>query len=124
MKATDAIDNSREVIDSRDVIERIDYLAYMDDEPEADRDADEWKELTTLRALMEEAEGYSPDWKYGATLVSDSYFTEYAEEMLKDCGTIPKDLPWYVEIDWEKTASHIQQNYTSVEFDGATYWVR
>lgn len=156
------ISNSDDVIDSRDVIARIEELqeereALVDaieaaetaladfnpdngggDEAElnqavldARRDLEGWDadssqsaELKTLLALQAEAEGYAPDWTYGATLVRDSYFTDYAREMLEDCGDLPKDLPSYIEIDWETTARNIQADYTSVEFDGVTYWVR
>lgn len=27
-------------------------------------------------------------------------------------------------IDWDKAAQELQMDYTSVEFDGITYWVR
>jgi hypothetical protein len=113
------ISNSDDVIDSRDVIERIDDL-----ENQGELDVDEQAELAALNALQSEAEGYAPDWRYGATLIRDSYFVEYCEEMLKDCGDLPKDIPHYIEIDWAATARNIQVDYTSVEFDGVTYWVR
>ena len=117
MKTT--ISNSDDIIDSRQVIERIEELQGLDALEDDDKE-----ELLALEELQSEAEGYSDDWKYGVTLIRDSYFTEYAEELCKDIGDIPKDIPHYIEIDWEKTAANIQQDYTSVEFDGVTYWVR
>lgn len=153
------ISNSDDVIDSRDVIARIeelqderDSLVYdveqadeavqdaeegeegekEDAEQEADKarsalaewDEENEAELNALRALQDEAEGYAPDWQHGATLIRDSYFVEYAEELCKDIGDLPKDIPHYIEIDWRATADNIRQDYTSVEFDGVTYWVR
>jgi hypothetical protein len=134
------ISNYDDVIDSRDVIARIEEL-------EADRDnaegvsADgsfypltwgEWtrdnpddaEELATLKALAEEAEGYAPDWTHGETLIRDSYFVEYVQELLEDCGDIPKDIPHYVCIDWDATARNIRYDYTAVEFGDVTYWIR
>ncbi len=45
-------------------------------------------------------------------------------EMLSDIGDLPRDIPHYIVIDEDATARNIQQDYTSVDFDGATYWVR
>jgi len=114
------ISNMDDVIDSRDVIERIEEI-----EAEiCDGDFSNEDELATLKALADEAETYAPDWKYGEALIRDSYFVEYVQEMLEDCGDIPKDLPHYIEIDWQKTARNIRVDYTAVEFGGVTYWIR
>lgn len=124
------ISNTDDVIDSRDVIERIREL-------EGERDAhpegpsiwgqeckDDCDELGALLVLQDGAEGYAPDWAHGATLIRDSYFADYARELLKDCGDIPKNLTHYIKIDWDATARNIRQDYTSVGFDGVTYWIR
>jgi hypothetical protein len=91
---------------------------------QAFEDAADFEELTALQALASEAEDYSEDWQYGATLIRDSSFTDYAQELCEDIGYLPKDFPAWIEIDWKATARNIQQDYTSVEFDGVTYWVR
>lgn len=149
--------NTDDVIDSRDVIERIEELeaereqlaesvydansalreSVDDDEREVLDDAlekakdrlDDWyndngDELKALKSLADEAEGYAPDWHHGATLIRGTYFGEYAEEMLKDIGDLPKDIPHYIVIDWEATADNIREDYTAVDFDGIEYWVR
>lgn len=124
------ISNSDDVIDSRDVIARIEELreerdaSYGTDATWAENYPDDADELKALEALAEEASGYAADWTYGATLIRDSYFEEYARELVSDIGDLPKDLPHYIEIDWERTARNIQMDYTAVEFDGVTYWVR
>lgn len=82
------------------------------------------EDLAALIALQEEAESYAADWKHGATLVRDSYFTDYVAEMLEDIGDLPKDLPSYIAIDWDATARNVRMDYTAVDFDGVTYWVR
>lgn len=130
---TNEISNSDDIIDSRDVIARIEELETLKLDWEAakeqktfdvefsEEDADE---LKVLLALQEEAKGYAPDWRHGATLIRDSYFVDYCEELLKDIGDLPKDIPGYIEIDWKKTADNIKVDYTSVEFGDVTYWVR
>lgn len=121
------ISNSQDVIDSRDVIARIEELEAqsLDDELDGGLDEDEQEELTALKALQEEAEGYCPDWKYGATLIRDTYFKDYAQETAEDLGLINHNLAWpYTCIDWDEAARQLQQDYTAVEFDDVTYWVR
>jgi hypothetical protein len=136
---TTDISNTEDIIDSRDVIERIKELESergdleaMDDEekPLEERlkewdESEEGEELKALKALAEQAEGYAADWKYGETLIRDSYFEDYARELAEDIGAINKDATWPNDcIDWERAARELQMDYTSVEFDGVTYWIR
>ncbi len=180
------ISNSEDVIDSRDVIARIEELesdisgweddieSYQDEiiqfesdifdkenessELDDDKEADEiaeiennieslqsdigyledtintirndieeaQEELTPLKELASDAEDYALDWTYGATLIRDTYFTEYAKELVQDIGDLPQDIPCYIEnnIDWDGVASDIQMDYTSVDFAGVEYWIR
>jgi len=159
----DEISNAQDVIDSRDVIARIEELqgerkalvealdeaaeavsnfANSDEgaegaletleeaEDTARDDLQEWDddnkdELDALVALQDEAEGYSADWTHGATLIRDSYFEEYAQEFAEELGMVNKDARWpNNHIDWESAAEELQQDYTSVDFDGVAYWVR
>lgn len=57
-------------------------------------------------------------------LIHEDYFKTYAQELVQDIGDLPNGIPSYIEIDWEATADNIRQDYTSVEFDGVTYYVR
>jgi len=114
------IENYEDVIDSRDVIERIDELENID---EADIDDSEKEELTALKALVEQCEDCG-DWEYGEGLIRRSYWVEYVQELLEDCGDIPKDIPWYIAIDWDKTANNIEADYMAVDFDGVEYLIR
>jgi len=123
MKSTKVIDNSQDVIDSRDVIERIEELEG-DVEAELASD-DDIAELETLKALTEEAEGYAEDWKHGKALIRDSYFTEYAQQLAEDMGAVSENQNWpNTCIDWEEAARQLQQDYTEVDFDGVAYWIR
>ena len=122
-----------DVIDSRDVIERIEELegeieALVENDVLTMDQQDELEELrtelTTLEDLQSECEDYCDDWQHGCTLISDSYFVEYCKEMLEDCGDLPRNLPPYIVIDWTATANNIKVDYTEVDFDGVTYLVR
>ena len=115
------ISNTQDVIDSRDVIKRIEELEDFEE-----LDDDEKEELEALRKLAKDGENYAPDWFHGAGLIHEDYFTEYCEELCKDIGDIPQELPWYItnHIDWDGVADEIKADYTEVDFDGATYFVR
>lgn len=115
--------NSDDVIDSLNLITRLKELE-SDQDCGIWLDKEDWEELKTLRELTEEAEGYASDWKYGETLVRESYWVDYVREMLEDCGDIPRDLPSYIAIDWEQTAENIKVDYATVEFGGVDYYIR
>jgi hypothetical protein len=169
MRGANEISNTTNVLDSRDIIDRIAYLeseregltAEVDTAQETFDDldsddfeevsafeeaeqtakdelataqanvkdwdeSDEGQELAKLKAFAEEAEGYASDWTCGATLIHEDYFEDYARELAEDLGDYDsKNERWpYTCIDWEKAAEELQQDYTSVDFDGETYWVR
>lgn len=111
-------DGTDDIMDTRDIQARIDELESIE---VIDRDEDEQDELDALYALKEETEYYFSNEE---SFISDDYFEEYAEELCKDCGMIPEDLPSWIHIDWERTAAELQQDYTSYEFRGTTYWIR
>ena len=122
-----AIDNSLDVIDSRDVIARIEELeSELCPSDESDgTDNAEREELATLVALADEASGYAADWQYGETLIRDSYFEEYAQELAEDVGAIDSNATWPNNcIDWERATRELQMDYSAVDFDGVTYWIR
>jgi hypothetical protein len=123
------ITNREDIIDSRDVIARIEWLESFHDDCEhyEDHDDDEHDEYEALTNLAEEADGYAADWKYGETLIRGSYFQEYAEQLAEDIGEIhPADgYKWpHSHIDWEAAAEALKQDYTPVGFDGVEYWIR
>jgi hypothetical protein len=87
--------------------------------------SDEAEELATLKAFRDELEPYCSDWHHGETLIRDSYFKEYAQELAEDIGAINRDAQWPNNcIDWDKATRELQMDYTSAELDGVTYWVR
>lgn len=146
---TNTISNTDDTIDIRDVIARIEELRNEradlqetlntcdDGEPtlRANVACKEWdeenaEELRTLEALLEECKGnggdeqYEGDW-YPVTLIRDSYFEDYAQELADDIGAIPKNVAWPCTcIDWEKAARELRMDYTTVDFDGVDYYTR
>jgi hypothetical protein len=114
-----------DVIDSRDLI-----AALADLEPgievagEADDplDADDLELRDAIRELAEEG---IEDWEYGAQLIAEHYFEDYARELAEDIGALPREYTWPTScIDWERAARELQMDYTPVEFLGTTYYVR
>jgi antirestriction protein len=144
---TETIRNTANVIDSREVIARVEYLEgerqdLVDaveeaDTPEtqagfaaadvalADWDAsEEGGELRALQALAEQSEGYG-DWENGEALINEGHFTEYAQELAEDIGAIDRDATWPLQhIDWEAAAEELRQDYIEVDFDGVTFLMR
>jgi antirestriction protein len=131
-----AISNSDDLIDVRDVIERVEHLEQLrqpgpvdlDEDNETDQDT-LFAELATLESLLADLKGYGGDheWRgdwYPITLISDSYFVEAMRDLCEDIGDLPKGLPSYLVIDWDATARNLRIDYSETEFDGITYLYR
>jgi hypothetical protein len=87
--------------------------------------AEEASEYAALKALAEEASDYAADWEYGETLIRDSYFRDYAQELAEDIGAVNAQATWPNNcIDWEQAARELRMDYTAVDFAGVTYWLR
>lgn len=123
------ITNTDDVIDSLDVIARIEELedqrdAALEDPEEPELDEDEAKELAELKALASEGEGLA-DWTYGAALIHEDHFEDYARQLAEDIGAIDPDASWPASyIDWEAAADALKVDYTAVDFGGQTYFAR
>lgn len=127
-------DKYDDTIDSRDVIARIEELeskllnedGEIDTANEDENYRDACGELAALQALADEASGYAADWRYGETLIRDSYFKDYAMELAEEIASDEmRDRSWpYNCIDWDQAARELQMDYTAVDFDGVTYWIR
>jgi hypothetical protein len=120
-------DNTTDYLDVRDIISRVEELEDLQTDETAM--PEELEELATLSALLADmaSNGGDEEWRgdwYPVALIRDSYFTDYAQELLEECGYIPKDFPSWIKIDWEATAHNVRIDYTSTEFDGVTYWFR
>lgn len=127
-----------DIIDLREVTERVEELRDGRDEyndkmgdPSAwDKIEDgEPEELAELEALLSELAGYGGDhlWEgewYPLALIADDYFVEAMRELVMDIGDMPREFPSYLEIDWNATAENLRVDYSSIKFNGTTYWYR
>ena len=126
------LDLTADIIDVRDIIERVEELeseieAYAETMDDWQANADNQQELEALMSIMGEMKGYGGDeqWRgdwYPVTLIRDSHFEEAMDELVHDCYDMPKNLPDFMTITLDYVA--LQMDYTSVEIEGATYWYR
>jgi hypothetical protein len=111
-----------DIIDSRDVIAAIDELESELEDGSLDEDDQEL--LETLKAFAEEGETCA-DWIHGETLIAESYFKTYAQDLAEDIGAIDSDASWpNTCIDWDQAVSDLLMDYTAIEFDDNTYYAR
>ena len=83
------------------------------------------EELTELESLKEEISDNSDEgFEYGLQLIHENYIDDYLDELLEDCGYIPKDLPSWIEIDWQATYDNMKEDYSEIELNGNTFYVR
>lgn len=130
--------NMDDVVDFRDITDRVEHLEQLrqpgpidlgDEDNEQDQDS-LFEELKQLEDLLDETRGYSGDhqWRgdwYPGLMIRDSYFEAYAEELANDIGAIDRNAKWpLTHIDWEAAARDLQQDYSTVDWDGVTYWCR
>lgn len=156
---TKSISSSDDIIDSRDVIARIEELesdreslsdAVTEAQEEfsggcgddvdrqnamsalasAKEDLQEWddsedaEELKKLKELAEKCENEG-DWTHGVSLINDNYFEDYAKQTAEDLGLISGETQWPATcIDWERAANELKSDYTCIEWDDETFYLR
>jgi len=139
---TNTISNLDDTIDVRDIIARVEELREERDDLQtaldggsqedvnalAEWETDNAEELAELESLMDDLNGmggdeqWEGDW-YPVTLIRDSYFQDYAQELAEECSMIDTKAKWPMTcIDWEQAARELQYDYSSVEVNGVTYW--
>jgi hypothetical protein len=129
------ISKYNDTIESSDIEERISELEeelndtvgypYEDDDEFTEVNSNtppvghesEYDELNILRDLLEECNCNS-----SFTLISEDYFPTYAENYARDMGNDFSSWP-YNCIDWKEASEELLQDYTSVDFDGQTYYM-
>ena len=123
--------NHDDTISSDDIIERIEELeseleseleTLKDADPEAELDDGDAAELKNLKEIIEKMG--SAATREHETLIRESYWEDYVEQLCEEIGDIPKDLPAYIHIDWKWTAREIAMDYSTVELDGISYYYR
>lgn len=129
---TTTLDLSADIIDVRDIIARVEELAndLTTYSAEAHANPELVAEHAALCAILADIKGlggdeqWQGDW-YPVTLIRDSHFRDYAEELADDIGAIPRDAGWPLNcIDWEQAARELRYDYSGVDIEGVTYWTR
>lgn len=137
-----------DILDMRNLTDRFEELetelqdAYESDETEDKPEFSVWivenaigfdaevEKFNGLKALLEDLADYGGDhqWRgdgYPITLIADEDFEEYAREFAEDIGAISRDASWpLMHIDWSAAADALRAVYSTVEYDGTTYWYR
>ena len=84
-----------------------------------------YEELEELELLKSEIENNSCEgFEYGIQLIHVNDIDEYLHVLLIDCGYLPNDLPSWIEIDWDATYDNMKQDYSELEINGNTFYVR
>ncbi len=122
-----SLDLSADIIDVRDIIERIEELNCLVDEIGDGSCIEEWKILTGIMSELAGNGGdeqWRDDW-YPLTLIRESYFKDYAQELAEDIGAVNRDATWPNNcIDWEQAARELRMDYSAITIDGVTYFYR
>jgi antirestriction protein len=88
---------------------------------ESDFGDDEKEELDELETLENEIS----DFRHGETMIPENDFEDYARQLAEDIGAIPDDAQWPCTcIDWEWAARELAMDYSMVEYQGESYYVR
>lgn len=124
------IDEYDDIIDTRNVLEQLERLQldlkYVTDSDDREELVNEIKDLHDLIDQARTIGGDGPE--DGIILVRDSHFRDYAEEFweeIRESSERNISSRWpYTYIDWERAASDLRQDYTSITFRGVDYWGR
>lgn len=81
----------------------------------------EWGKIDAFKNDLDTDVSHAED---GVTLVNSDYFTEYAEDYFRDTHDAKVDTSkWPFNcIDWEWAARELQYDYSSIDFDGSTFY--
>lgn len=77
-----------------------------------------------LGQFKQECIDANSDWKNDYPIVNEQFFTEYSMSLLEEAGDLPKDLPWYIVVDYEKTAFNMRQDWNVVHCGSDRFYVR
>ena len=127
MTTETTLDLTADIIDMREITDRVEVLEDGDDDPESE-DA---IELAALTAILDDLRGNGGDhdWRgnwYPGSLIRDSYMEQYARETAEDIyGEEMRAAHWpFSYIDWDAATDAFKQDYSTIEIDGADYCYR
>ena len=122
------IENEEDYTDKQDDIDnKLEAISDKESEiQECEFDYNRYaKELEELEALKEEiSDNADEDFEYGIQLIHEKDIEDYFYELLIDCDYISKDMPSWIEIDWDATYNNMKQDYNEIELNGNTFYIR
>lgn len=62
--------------------------------------------------------------EHSSEFIADHYFVDAMRELVQDIGDLPAEIPAYLEIDWDATAENLKQDYSDIEIEGNSYYIR
>ena len=85
-----------------------DFVLYYEDytrmvEEYDQETVDAFLECFDLMDVEHLQDAYHGSWRNGA---------EFAQNLVSDCGYVHHDLPYWIEIDWEKTWDNLSYDYS------------
>lgn len=123
-------DLTGDVIDSRDMLERLQELEYLIEAYGDNKEAydSEYGDLVAEKKDLEEAikdaREICSDFDHGEPLIADDYFVKYAKELASDCG-YEASTEWPERcIDWEMAADQLKEDYSEISLNETIYWIR
>lgn len=123
----DPIDlSSINIIDSRDIIERLEYLRGIKNKKRTKDEQQEFEDLTELEKHASD----SPDWEHGEGVIAESCFTEYIKDLIEDCYDTPKEMnsgmwPWcHMKMDYESAAEAAKVDYIEFSVRAHNFLIR
>jgi hypothetical protein len=116
------INNTMDLIDSRDLVERYNEIVGI---PEF------FEEEISLEKVIRQGEK-SSEWDHGEIMIHENYFVQFTKDLIDECWDIAGFInnggsKWpynHVKIDYESAAKELMNDYTIIDFDGETYYVR
>ena len=78
-----------------------------------------------LKNLLDLRENFGREWKDGVELILEKDFEEYAQDHAESIGAIDRNASWPLNhINWDFAAEDLKSDYSSVDYDGETYYYR
>ena len=110
-----------EIGDFDELIKHIDNSDNEDVEEWRDDKVYDFEHIDEINELEDEI----TEFIYGETLIPNDDFTEYCKDMVEDCYNL-KDVPDFIKdnINWEGVASDLGVGYSSVTYQGESYFYR
>ena len=122
--AQDRVDDAEKALDAaKDELNAWDGGEHLATDVQ-DEATDEYQEMLALREAVDELG--EPSCRDGdAPLISEDYFTDYAQELAEDCCDVPRDLKWpFTCIDWDEAADELKADYSTLTLFGNDYYYR